>query len=132
MKYHNKYNKYNTLFYVFKINLLNVCVCLCIVFDKAYDSDRSEILQKKSGVWGSIWTYECQRESEAAQSCLTLCDPTDCSLSGSSVHGIFKARVLEWIAISFSRGYFWPRNRTRVSCFAGRGFTVWVPRKANI
>lgn len=46
MKYHNKYNKYNTLFYVFKINLLNVCVCLCIVFDKADDGDRSEILQK--------------------------------------------------------------------------------------
>ena len=41
--------------------------------------------------------------SEAAQSCLTLCDPMDCSLSGSSVRGIFQARVLEWIAISFSR-----------------------------
>ena len=44
--------------------------------------------------------------SEVAQSCLTLCDPIDCSLSGSSVHGIFQARVLEWIAISFSRGIF--------------------------
>ena len=42
--------------------------------------------------------------SEVAQSCLTLCDPMDCSLSGSSVHGIFQARMLEWIAISFSRG----------------------------
>ena len=39
---------------------------------------------------------------EVAQSCLTLCDPMDCSLSGSSIHGIFQARVLEWIAISFS------------------------------
>ena len=38
------------------------------------------------------------------KSCPTLCDPVDCSLSGSSVHGIFQARVLEWIAISFSRG----------------------------
>ena len=44
-------------------------------------------------------------ESEVAQSCPTLCDPMDCCLSGSSVHGIFQARVLEWIAISFSRGY---------------------------
>ena len=43
-------------------------------------------------------------ESEVAQSCPTLFDPMDCSLSGSSVHGIFQARVLEWIAISFSRG----------------------------
>ena len=42
--------------------------------------------------------------SEAAQSYLTLCDPMVCSLPGSSVHGIFQARVLEWVAISFSRG----------------------------
>ena len=41
--------------------------------------------------------------SEVAQSCPTLCDPMDCSLPGSSVHGIFQARVLEWVAISFSR-----------------------------
>ena len=44
-----------------------------------------------------------ESESEVAQSCPTLCDPMDCSLSGSSIHGIFQARVLEWIAISFSR-----------------------------
>ena len=43
-----------------------------------------------------------ESESEVAQSCPTLCDPMDCSLSGSSVHGIFQARVLEWTAISFS------------------------------
>ena len=45
-------------------------------------------------------------ESEAAQSCPTLCDLMDCSLPSSSVHGIFQARVLEWVAISFSRGIF--------------------------
>ena len=44
-------------------------------------------------------------ESEVAQSCLTLRDPMDCSLPGSSVHGIFLARVLEWGAIAFSSGY---------------------------
>ena len=64
--------------------------------------------------------------SEIAQLCLTLCDPMDCSLSGSSIHGIFQARVLEWIAISFSRGSSWPRNRTRVSRIAGRRFTIWA------
>ena len=64
--------------------------------------------------------------SEVTQLCPILCDPMDCSLSGSSVHGIFQARVLEWIAISFSRGSSWPRNRTRVSCIAGRRFTVWA------
>ena len=41
-----------------------------------------------------------EKKSEVTQSCLTLCDPVDCGLSGSSVHGIFQARVLEWIAIS--------------------------------
>ena len=46
---------------------------------------------------------EYESESEVAQSCPTLCDPMDCSLPGSSVHGIFQAIVLEWIAISFSR-----------------------------
>ena len=56
--------------------------------------------------------------------------PMDCSLSGSSVHGIFQARVLEWIAISFFRGSSWPRNRTQVSRIAGRCFTVWAIREA--
>ena len=42
-------------------------------------------------------------ESEVAQSCLTLSDPVDCSLPGSSIHGIFQARVLEWVAIAFSK-----------------------------
>ena len=53
-----------------------------------------------------------EKESEVAQSCLTLCDPMDCSLSGFSVHGIFQARVLEWGAIAFSRGSFQPRDWT--------------------
>ena len=45
---------------------------------------------------------ESENEREVAQSCLTLCDPMDCSLPGSSVHGIFQASVLEWVAIAFS------------------------------
>ena len=51
-----------------------------------------------------------------AKSCLALCDPMDCSLPGSSVHGIFQARILEWFAISFSRAYSQPRDQTHVSC----------------
>ena len=62
--------------------------------------------------------------SEIAQSCLTLCNPLDCSLSGSSIHGIFQARVLEWVAISFSRRSSQPRVRTQVSRIAGRRFTI--------
>ena len=59
-----------------------------------------------------------------AQLCLTLCDPMDCSPPGSFVHGIFQARILEWVAISFSRGSSQPRDRTWVSQTAGRYFTV--------
>ena len=51
-----------------------------------------------------------ESESLATQSCLTLWHPMDCSLPGSSIHGIFQARVLEWVAISFSRGSSQPRD----------------------
>ena len=63
-------------------------------------------------------------ESEVAQSCPTLCDPVDCSPLGSSVHGILQARVLEWVAISFSRGSSPPRDRTQVSRIVDRRFTI--------
>ena len=53
-----------------------------------------------------------------AQSCLTLCDPMDCSQPGSSVHGILQARILVWVAISFSRGSSQPTDRTHVSCIS--------------
>ena len=67
-----------------------------------------------------------------AQSCPTLCNPRHCSPPGSSVHGILQARVLEWVAIPFSRGSSWPRNRTWVSYIAGRFFTVWATREAHL
>ena len=56
----------------------------------------------------------------------------DCSLPGSSIHRIFQARILEWVAISSSRGSSWPRDRTWVSCIAGRLFTVWATREATL
>ena len=67
--------------------------------------------------------------SEVAQSCPILCNPMDCSPPGSFIHGILPARVLEWVAISFSRGCSWPRDRTRVSRTAGRCFTLWATRE---
>ena len=57
------------------------------------------------------------------KSCLTLCDPMDGSPPVSSAHGISQARILEWVAISFSKGSSQPRNRTRVSCLADGFFT---------
>ena len=65
-----------------------------------------------------------------AQSYPTLCDPIDCSPPVSSVLGISQARILEWVAIPFSRGSFWPRDRTWVSCIADRFFTIWATREA--
>ena len=53
------------------------------------------------------------------QSCPTLCDPMACILPGSCVHGLFQARILEWVAIFFSRVSSQPRDRTQVSCIAG-------------
>ena len=61
-----------------------------------------------------------------AQSCPTLWDPVACSPPGSSVHGNFQARILEWVAISFSRGSSQPRDRTWDSLTTGRFFTVWA------
>ena len=58
------------------------------------------------------------------------CNPMDCGLPGSFVHGILQARMLEWVAISFSRRSSWPRNLTQVSCIAGRFFTSWAMREA--
>ena len=74
------------------------------------------------------WTESTntESESEVAQLCPTLWDPVDCSLLGSSLHGIPQARTLEWVAISFSRGASQPRDRTRVSCTAGRRFNLWA------
>ena len=65
-----------------------------------------------------------ESESEVGQSCPTLRDPVDCRPPGSSVHGILQARILAWVAISFSRGSSQPRDRTRVSHIAGRHFNL--------
>ena len=61
-----------------------------------------------------------------------FCDPVDCSLPGSSVSGISQARILEWVAISFSRGSSQPRDQTQGSCIAGRLFTAEPPRKPKL
>ena len=71
-------------------------------------------------------------ESEVTQSCPTLCNPMDCNLPHFSVHGIFQARVLEWVAISFPRGSSQPRDGTWVSHIVGRRFTIWATREVTL
>ena len=79
---------------------LNVCVCVC-----------AELTSRG-------WMCVCVH----ALSCLTLCDPMHCSPQGSSVHGIFQGRMLEWVAIFYSREFSWPTDQNCISCvsFTGR------------
>ena len=70
-----------------------------------------------------ICSMRVKSESEVTQSCPTLCDPMDCSLPGSSLHEILKARVLEWVAISFFRGSSPTRDRTRSPAFQADALT---------
>ena len=76
-----------------------------------------------------FWSFPKKlSEVKVAQSCLTLCNPMGYSPPGSSVHEIFQARVLEWVAIPFSRGSSWPRDWIWISGIAGRYFTSWATR----
>ena len=79
----------------------------------------------------TLVTCGCRR-CLVTQSCLNLCNPTDRSPSGSSVHGICQTRILERVAISFARGSSPPRDQTWVSCIAGRFFTREAPTCAYV
>ena len=74
-----------------------------------------------------IWKWKCQSLSH-----VQLFATHDCSLPGSSVHGILQARTLEWVAILFSRASSWSRDWIRVSYIASGFFTVWATRKVPI
>ena len=66
-------------------------------------------------------------------SCVRLfCDPMDCSLSGSSVYGISQARILEWVAISYSRGSSQPRDQTHISCISRWVLSHWATREIHL
>ena len=67
-----------------------------------------------------------------AKSCSTLCNSTDCSLPGPSVHEILQARILKWVAIAFSRSYSWPRGQTQISCIGRWSFFChWATWEAH-
>ena len=82
-----------------------MCVCarVCVTISYAEWGKRVYSFDPCNYVLGVICFQETKKESEVAQYCPTLCDPMDCSLLGSSVHGIFQVRILEWVAISCSR-----------------------------
>ena len=72
-----------------------------------------------------MYMYKRTR-AKLLQLCLTVCDPIDYSPPGSSIHGILQARIMEWVAILFSRASSQPRDWTRVSRIAGRILTMWA------
>ena len=88
---------------------------------------------KRGLVFLPIWVKESESSSLSVKALSwSLCDPMDCSPPGSAIHGIIQARILMWVAIPFSRGSSQPRNQTRVSCIAGRFFTIWATREALV
>ena len=79
--------------------------------------------------WSFPWLPPCMH-AKSLQSCPTLCKPMECSPPGSSVHGIYQARRLKWVAISFSRGYSRPRDQICFSCIVRQTFYLWATREA--
>ena len=100
--------------------------------DTSFSSITFQIILTYDGPSFDILILSVREEEElVGQSCPMLWDPMYCSQPGSSVHGILQARILEWVATSFSRGPFQPRCQTwvsYVSCIAGGFFTIWVTR----
>ena len=109
-------------------------------FKRLFDSHQHIFIEVKltdnivliSTVEWLSYTFCCCCCCLVAQSCPILCNPTDCSPPGSSVHGILQARILEWVTIPFSRGSSRPRDQTWVSCITGRCFTVWATRETYV
>ena len=97
-------------------------------------NDSGLVFNARSGVWcqpaasptprGTLRCFWCSSTCSVTQLCLTLCEPKDFSSPGSSIHGIFQARILEWAAVSSSRGSFLPRVQTHISCVSCIG--RWV------
>ena len=88
---------------------------------------------RTQNVWSmALFLVKVKVKVLVAQSCWTLCGSMDCSPPGSFVHGIFQARILEWVAIPFSRGTSQPRDETQVFYIAGRFFSIWATRETQV
>ena len=137
---HGKHWGFHTLLIrhtrIYCILQFSKCNSLCFhpgvwdILSEPYPLVDSSVVCEKNSTFSPLGS-PCKSASVKLLSCVCLCDPMDCSLPGSSVHGIFQARVLEWVAISFSSGSSQPRDRTRVSRISGRRFTIWATREAR-
>ena len=114
-------------------------------FVLAHTFDQSLTIIQETWVWSLDWENPLEKEmtthsgilvwknsmDRGAWMCPTLCDCLDSSPPGSSVHGILHARILECVAISFSRGSSQRRDQTWVSLITGQFFTLWATRETN-
>ena len=135
------------IIYYVLCSVTQLCLTLCDPMDRSPPgSSVHGILQARMLEWvampssrGSSWPRDWTQVScivgrffpakppkwgEVAQTCPTLCDPMDCSLSSSSIHGIFQARILDWVTMPSSRGSSQPRDQTQISHIAGGFFTI--------
>ena len=135
---------------------VSVCVCMCVCKSLWEGCSTLLLISRQVGlvslspedIFGSerAWCFwekiqcfvqiDCQNTIflPLSNSCLwvsTLCYPVEYSPPGCSVHGIFQARIVEWVAISFSRGSSQPRDWTQLSRIAGRCFNLWATREAH-
>ena len=86
----------------------------------------------KNSFYSKIIKYtHCKGKVLVAQLCPTPCDPMNCNPPGSSVHGVSQGRILEWVAVPFSRWSSRPRDQTQVSHIAGRHFNLWATREVT-
>ena len=114
-----------------------ICVCLychlryimSLIQVKCFKSDQIIIVYKLKGLFRVMISYLCMCTQSVAQSCLTLCEPMDCSSSGSSVHGIRQTRMLEWFAMPSSRGTFPTQGSNPVSCLQADSLPSELPGK---
>ena len=136
----NPYENENTLYWIptsettWSLNLLCLVVNLpsvlqpvCMGSWEAATSTQLTVQWCQAGsLWSALVGVFISVKEKVTQSCPTLCNPTD-----YTVHGILQARILEWVAIPFSRGSSQPRDWIQVSCIAGGFFTSWATRKAQ-
>ena len=108
----------------------HMCTCVCILFQVLFHYRLLHAIEYSSLCYtvGPSYLFYIWSEVLVAQLCPTLWFPMGCSLSGSYAHGTLQAKILQWVAIPFSKRSSWPRNQTLVSCIAGRFFTVWATR----
>ena len=110
------------------LHLRIIIYLLGLINFQSWSSDAKRLLNL-----GSLWTRVLRFPICVYSSlhCIGLCNSMDCNPPGSSVHGLLQTRILEWVAILFSKGSSWPRDWTWVSCIASSFFTVWATREAR-